>query len=76
MNTVNLDVVDTQKSSQDAERLGLQMTVLSMNGPGGGNPYVKFEGPLEGIETLLREHATDEEDYIFLRTLIDKASTL
>lgn len=70
MNTIELDVVNAQKSDQDASRLGLKMTVLKMDGPGGGNPLVKFEGPLENIEALLKEHATDAEDYEFLRTHI------
>ena len=53
-------------SKQFAAKHNCSAVTIAENGPGGGNPLIEFEGPIDDLKNLIREYVGDDEEYEFL----------
>jgi hypothetical protein len=61
--TVEFDTTDHRATAAHARRIGLQIELVTLTGPGGGNPLMRVTGDRAGIAQLLTDEGHDLDAY-------------
>lgn len=61
--TIEVDTTDPTHTLKFAAAQGLQGRLITLDGPGGGNPLVLVSGPKEGLRGFLEAQGYDLDAY-------------
>ena len=68
---IELDCVSIEGAQEMGRRHGCSVEVISENGPGGGNPLMKFIGTYDEISSLVKEYDGLNDDFDFIMSSVE-----